>query len=265
MTWKPIHPSHAIERVRLVFEFAQPLPTRTVNFLGDEVDQIRSGAGFTDRVARQGAEFSFGPNGISGGSNVSGWELQKKAKGTNQILEVLLLDDSRMAFESIVYVRWADFKERFDRIAKGTLSSILGFVDLKSYGLEYVDRFVYLGDIAAAVPGQLIPKINDYIEGPALDGKEPWHVHRGWFEEFRDLRILVNQNVDTQDGSVLGKQQMRSVQILTKIERREVPGELDYSEIQAQIDVMHVRSKEVFGSLISEEMRREVGVFGGDL
>jgi len=262
LTWRPIHPSHAIERTRLIVSFTQGLPSKTIGWLGSELEDRRSQLGFNNRVDHQGTALQIGANGTiqnTPSNAISGWEFHKTVPGTNQVVEAFHVESSYLSFEVLNYQGWGDFIKRFEAVAQETLSAICRLVDMNSISLEYIDRFVFAGDPKTASPESLLPQISHSIGGAALAGEELWHVHRGWFEVVEGHKLLINQNLDCQEGNLAGQKPTKSIQILTKVDLREIPQQVDYIAVKPQIEMMHIKSKQVFGSVISEEMLTAIG------
>jgi hypothetical protein len=63
LSWNPINPEHAIERVRIVAPFAPEMPPKVVNSLGNAIDIKARNWGFSGRSPNETGEMAFDPHG----------------------------------------------------------------------------------------------------------------------------------------------------------------------------------------------------------
>jgi len=262
LVWKPLQPNHAIERVRIVVQFGNELPAKFLRKLAADAEELRLKLGFTSKNLREGRQIIFGPVGVNVEEQpfeLIGWDWQKLSPA-NFPIETLVLENRSLIFETAEYARWTNFIEKFEETALPSLSAITEVVDVSSFSLEYVDRFIYTGDPNSAAASEILEKIVDQIPTEAAQGKELWHLHRGWFEGINDQKMLVNQNLDMQDGQSVANEVIRSLQIFTKTELRFAQPAFDYNVFKPYLDVMHNRSKELFGTLLKEETKKKIGL-----
>ncbi len=264
MAWRPLQPLHAIERVRLIASFKSILPTKFVRKLAADGEGRRVELGFTSKNIREGKQISFGPMAVNLGGppdELFGWDWQR-VSAANSPVETLVLENQALVYEMSQYTRWQEFMERFGLVGLPTLSEALDVTDLASLSLEYIDRFVFDGDPTKARPDALLINVSSNLHADAACGKELWHFHKGWFEVADGLRLLINQNIDAQDGQGADGIPLRSLQVFTKTELR--PGEagFDFDAIRPHLDVMHKRSVELFAEILIPQMRPRVGLDG---
>ena len=258
MTWKPVQTDHAIERVRLIFRFAQPLPDKLITNLGHEVECDREALGFNSLIFRDANQITFGPHGPE---DSFGWHLQRGASQYGPT-EVLALHRQAVIYETSDYSRWNFFIERAEKVVSSTLNRCADVDDIHVMTLEYIDRFIFDGNPDEARPSELFDGIDGLLGEDALSGKQAWHIHRGWFETLGDDNILVNQNFDSQEAEFEDNKRTKSVQVITKLELRKILSEVDFSNIKLTLDVMHDRSNKVFGSLLTEQMVKRIRLNG---
>jgi hypothetical protein len=63
LSWKPLTPEHAIERVRFEIQFAEPLPKKVVEQIGIKHDAKAIESRFGERHEQRIAKFTMGPGG----------------------------------------------------------------------------------------------------------------------------------------------------------------------------------------------------------
>lgn len=262
LSWKPFQPDHAIERVRIVVQFGGQLPTKFLRKLAADGEELRIELGYASKNLREGQQITLGPAGMNLGAQPSqlfGWDWRKLSPA-NSTLDVLVVEDRTLVFETVEYTRWRNFIEKFELVTLNTLNSITNVVDLKSFSLEYIDRFLFEGTAIEASPVEILRNIRDQIHENALSGQELWHLHKGWFEQLNNQKLLINQNIDAQNAQVESNETIRSIQILTKTELMFDQPPFNYLEFKPHLENMHNRSKELFALLLTNDMQEKVGL-----
>ena len=120
------------------------------------------------------------------------------------------------------------------------------------------------GAAGSAAPTALIrDKLIATLSDSAQNGDELWHLHRGWYETAEGIRVLINQNIDANDGQNPKGEPTRVVGVYTKVERRNREEVVDTSLLSEDIAKMHTISKTVFASAITDEMQQRIGLHAG--
>lgn len=263
VSWIPIHPTHAIERIRILIRFASPLPAKMVTRLGDLIESRRQEAGLGPRTEINQKTFRFAVDTSSSpvvDETSFGWQF-KRETGSGAVVEAIVLDPQGLLYESAEYVRWGPFADRYTRLTNDIVSKLAGDVNVQAVALEYFDRFVFDGPVLDAHPGTLVKtELADVLPESARSGREFWHIHRGWFEGEEPHRFLVNQNIDAQPAKRPNGQDIRSVAIYTKVERQANGGDVDLSELGADLNVMHDVSIRVIRDALRDDVQRRVGL-----
>lgn len=262
MGWRALHPSHSIERVRIVISFSTQLPIKLLRRLAAENETRRVEFGFTSKNLREGHQIQVGAEGIRLGQSQAellGWEWRKLSPA-NTVIEALVLEQNALVYETIEYSRWREFADRFNEVTSDIMRDVVNVVDVTTVSLEYIDRFVFEGVDTAAKPDELIQNIKGILHPDAESGQELWHFHRGWYENFEPQKLLITQNIDAQNGTMPKGGTVRSIQILTKTELRQIPLEFDCAGLSPYLENMHNRSKEVFRSALCKRMHDVIGL-----
>ena len=262
MTWEPFTAAHAIERVRIVIHFAQPIQPKQLST-------------FAALVEKRRAELELGPQ-TSTAANVveidastgearitkqpSGWSFSKTTS-EGATVEALVLNPQFLLYEAASYEGWATFWPRYDAVTAEIRSRVQSEINVRAVALEYVDQFRFDGALDQAEPGLLVREgIIGSLPESVRSGREAWHVHRGWFEGDEPHRFLVNQNIEAQAIRSPDDKELRGVGFLTKVERQSSSSDLDISSLADDIDVMHTLSKRVVRDALVDEMCKRVGL-----
>ncbi len=262
MTWEPFTAHHAIERVRIVIHF-------------DQAIQLKQVASFASIVEAKRCEFGFGPQTTTNSNTVEidastgearlskkpfGWSFSK-TKSDGAALEAIILNPQFLLYDIATYDRWVTFWSRYEAISSDLRERIQADINVRAVSLEYLDRFRFYGPTEAAQPGLLVREsIIGSLPSNVSSGRELWHVHRGWFEGNEPHRFLVNQNLDAQSVQDADDSEVRSLAILTKVERQSASGDLDISTLSDDIHVMHTLSKRVVCDTLVDDMCIRVGL-----
>lgn len=241
-----------------------PLPAKFLRSVAADNDGRRLALGFTSKNLRQGQQITLGPTGVSVGgspSQLMGWDWQRLTAG-NAPIETLVVEAEAIAYETAEYSGWTSFFNRFKEVAGPVVEKILTVTDAAAMSLEYGDRFIFHGRPSDAAPDFLIDSIWALLPKEVASGSSAWHVHRGWFEDLEGHQILVNQNLDAQDGRLADGNEVRSVQIFTKTELRRSEVPLEYDMLIEKLTAMHSRSNTLFKSVLVNEMQVKVGMSG---
>lgn len=262
MAWRPIADKHAIERVRLTCVFSVELRPKLIARLADLFENQRTDLGFgpMQEVKGQGFVLQIGPDGPRPptAQTVLGWSFQKKAHD-GSVLEAVTLENSNLIYETVEYTRWSEFHRRGKTILTDIVNEILTFDDMAGLVIEFFDRFIFEGPVEKADPRIILEIHDDLIPVSALESGNLWHLHRGWFEIGSKGKLLINQNLDAQDG-VFNQNPARSVSVLTKIEARAGFWELTSDSLTNDLPEMHTRSKQVLLDVIKRDTADMIGM-----
>jgi len=183
MAWEPAHPDHAIERVTVTFQFAQPVSSKPWQALLNDATGRISALGFTavEEVefspAAQGpgvAQFVFGPGGVismQGGGGVSGRGFQRADAG--RLVEEVSLHRSRVAYMATRYPGWEHFKARILELVSPPLDRMLPLENVAILKLEYRDRWVYDGPSSEADITELLNTASRHLPGFPMELRTP--------------------------------------------------------------------------------------------
>lgn len=262
MAWRPLYAEHAIEKVRVVFAFNADFRPKFVHRLSEFVEQNRTELGLDAKVdlSGQGLVLQIGPNGpvAQQNSQATGWSYRRTLPD-GKIIESINLENGMLVFESSQYTNWTAFFERVLLATQEIVAEMSTYDDMAALALEYYDRFIYVGEPEEADPLEIFDLDTKLIPAAALEDGNMWHVHRGWFEASAGGKLLINQNLDAQDGE-FDKKPARSVAIMTKVEARNGMHELTPATVSDCLGSMHARSKEVLKDALLPETVEMIGM-----
>ena len=267
MTWKPRHEAHAIERVRILFPFKDPLTTKILRQASAEVVEQADGFGFDSVTPAESSFANFNipvlgnlgnlhsPQKVPGKMN--GTVLRRHLDGT--VVEEVGFRDGVFGYLTTTYGRWENLLGRLREIVLKTLYNVENAVDLDSLKLEYWDTFTFDGVLTDADAKQLLAQVDNSVPTSVVGGSSQWHSHIGWFEGIGEHQILINRNIDVVDREGTHGS-LRNLGVYTMVEMRGGDDGLRIIGIEDALEMLHRRSLRLFGETLSEEYREMIGL-----
>ena len=264
MAWRPLHPHHAIERVKVSLFFTEAAPTMVLSKAAEMFEGRKADLGFGVQTPMQGAMLSFQVSPgqmqpIAMPSQLSGWQFARLSSD-GRPLETVQLNGSELTYEVSEYGGWTAFVERLRKVF-GSIPEYLGTILSRGVTvLEYADRFIFEGDPSSADVRGLLSNIVDQLPDEAASGRTLWHVHRGWFTKVGTDNVLVNINLSTQDGQLAEGALLRSLETLTRVELRHPAGIGSVDVLYENFEALHGVANSTLGSSISADARKLIGM-----
>jgi len=263
MSWKPRHEAHAIERVRVMIPFKDPLTTKVLRSASADAVARAHEFGFDTLLP---AESTIGnilitPSGAVAPQKVSGQEngVVLKRQQDGSVIEEVGFRDGTFGYVSATYGRWENLLGRLREVVLPTLQNVEQVADLASVKLEYWDSFHFDGDPANADTTHILEQVDASIPPNVVTGGSQWHSHIGWFEDIGGFQVLINRNIDVADRKGEADQ-VRSMTIYTMVEIRAGNQSLEIVDIEGHLDTLHRRSLRLFGETLSEVYRGMIGL-----
>lgn len=201
MTWKPRHEAHAIERVRAMFHFREPLPKKILNDASAEIVEAAPKLGFDTVTPAESSivTISLQPNatGKQEPASQSGFVLRRHVDG--EVVEEVGIRDTRFGYMTTIYGRWENLSQRLEDVLLPALRKAEPAIELVSMKLEYWDRFLFDGAPEKADVTTLLEGFETALPADVLAGQSAWHSHIGWFEGEKASPVLINRNLDMLD------------------------------------------------------------------
>jgi uncharacterized protein (TIGR04255 family) len=289
MRWLPAHEDHAIERVNLSFEFAEPLPAKPFQALINSASLDFPKQGFNSVVDEH--EIVASPHMIQGGAGANlGFRIQfaghapaqmaspsqmvvggRNFQALNEtgVREEVLIHRDRFVHSSMIYGGWAAHRARVLALLGSYLDRALPLANVHIIKLEYWDRFVFRGAPAEAAYSELLRPNSRFLPGFPTDTRELWHSHVGFFLPDPPRR-LINVNVDVIDiiETSLEKQATgesalrRSVGLYTLAQDTLAQGASPSSAegTISTLEALHTILKETFSAVITDEAANRISL-----
>lgn len=277
--FRPLHDAHAIEQLVATIQFEHPLSD----------DSIRAGilamSEFHDVLPAaheiRGVGFHFGPAGVvplpSAQGNMPDGQVRFITDHRGVVLNELRLERQTLVFRTQAYSRWdavwADARRYFERVLQSLVEPRIA-----SFGLLYVDKFVWNGAAESCRPVSLFRPGSPYLTPQSLVSLDMWHCHSGQFRSVgSDVKRLEVVDIDCLD-EILNTQQVppqaeRVVRISTHLTDRfnqlgYAPRQIDGSNAMEVANeafpVLHTELKRVFSEILSDEYALRVGMKKND-
>lgn len=220
-SFKPVHAAHSIEQAALVVNFDRPLDYAQLVAVNEITSQFRDelpGGG----PIQGGLTFMIGgpavmqmPFSPQQPAPVTGVLLHRNAPD-GSIESELRVEQTSMSFRTNVYSRWSAVWE----LAQKYFSSVMGtYLDsganLVNVSLNFVDKFVWDGEMNACDPSLLMKSDSKYVAPHVFSCDDLWHIHTGAFSRpDNQTKRLTNVNIDCLE-EVVGFTSRRAVVITT--------------------------------------------------
>ncbi len=266
MTWRPLHSRNAIERVRLTVQFTEPVPAKISRQMAASIQKTQSETRMQGPTPVSTTSFnvmvdpSGAPQVAPQAALPPGWKFERFASN-NVPVEACVFDGATFIYESSDYHRWSAMVQRVRKVAQDALQRASDALTFGLISLEYIDRFIFEGRATdAAIPG-IFPGLENVLSSEAIEGRQLWHLHRGWYETSGEAILLVNQNMDAQDGQVLGREEpARSLQLTTRADLRSPHNSLEMAGWDSNLDLLHQTTDLHFKKVLSPHLHASVGI-----
>ncbi|MDA9537768.1 hypothetical protein ACM41_16690 [Bradyrhizobium sp. CCBAU 21362] len=178
--------------------------------------------------------------------------------------ETLSIGKGSIVYHTKAYTRWEAFASQLQSLLTEPLGIALEAVYLSNLRLEYRDVFRHSPE-GPALASTLLRAGSDLLAPHIFSREALFHSHTGFFEDGPDCdQRLIQVNVDANEiieNDVPG----RVISIMTAVQDNFHPDlELERSRGSSaaisNFNSMHVRSAEVFRSVISDEIATRVGM-----
>lgn len=271
----PVHDAHAIEQLTATVQFATPISNEALLLAANAMTDFKDALPATSEI--RGVEFQVGPFGMAPvaalpGATPDGY-VRRKVDERAAVLKELRLDRQTLAFQTQVYTRWDPAWEETQRYFSRLLP-LLGSVRVASFGLLYIDKFIWTGSPEQCTATSLFKPGSPYLtpRSPAI--QDLWHCYSGRFERVaEDVKRHEVVNVDVLDeprqGDVIPPPPQRVVRIATSLTDRF--NEVGYHPkmllaeqavplLAEHFPPLHDALKRLFSEIISDEYAVRVGM-----
>jgi len=273
--FEPVHDAHAIEQLIASIQFEQPHSDESMRAALDAMAQFEPDLPGVQDI--RGVGFQIGLSGVVPIPPSSNGTIRFLTDGRGAIIKELRVERQSLAFRTQAYTRWDSVWAEAQRYFS-VLLPVLGAVNVASFALQYIDKFIWVGDSSRCRPHTLIAPASPYISPQVLTSEDLWHCHSGQFRGVSgDVKRLEAIDVDcvdeVSDVRPVSQQTRRVVRIATAItdlfnqpgyERRELSSGAAVDAAAHSFPVLHSELKRVFSEIISHEYAVRVGMIPND-
>ena len=189
--FEPIHAAHAIEQVVFVLQFDHPLEGAIFAEVRKAAEQFKSE--LPGQIETQGFALLLG---AAGPVPNTGFLLRRVAPdGT--VENELRVDNTSVTFKTMLYTRWDAVWSQASKYFKALDPIYASQARLSGISINYVDKFVWSGNLVACTPSLLLRAGSKYLCPHVFEAKDFWHSHTGAFIRVdSNTKRLLNVNVD---------------------------------------------------------------------
>ncbi len=272
--FQPVHSAHSIEQVMFVLQFHRPLKPENFASVKSLTEQFRTelpGGGPIQSMAfaigGPTPQFSVPPPQLP----ITGHVLNRTAPDGSLESE-LRVELGSMSFRTTRYSRWATIWGSAHRYFGTFLNAYFsGGAQLASVSLNFVDKFVWHGEIDNCDASKLLRNSCDYVTPQIFNRRDLWHSHTGAFERFdQQTKRLININFDCLD-EISGIHPRRVISMTTVwTDMFGQPGfepvtliNSDALEfLSVHMASLHALNKEILSNSIVESMAQKIALNG---
>lgn len=263
MAFKPLHETHAIERVSFAFGLEREVTESELRLIADRYKELSHDFGRAELI--EGVEMSISP-GADGSPtaemrrpSVGGVRLKTFRRDGNVEWELgagKAIDSATLGISCYAYTRWVAIWGKA-RAIFGAVLVALNSPGIKWAGLDYLDVFTWEGEERDWHAEKLF-KMDSGLIATAMTDKGPiWHTHQGWFAK-GDLAVpgdrLEILNIDGvhRDGKfkvMIGTRMKHNFQDIQSSE-----GVNEGGAVNASMEQMHDEDKRLLDTLLKPEL-----------
>lgn len=275
MGFVPVHEAHAIEQLTAVVNFDHALDDSEML----EADKVlaRFDAALPGRAEIRGVGFQFGPLGVvpiasTPGNDAPNGIVRNISDPRGAILKELRLERQSILFRTTSYTRWdkvwGEAKEYF-----GALLPLFGEACVSAYSLAYSDKFIWRGEKVQCRAAGLLRADSPYVAPGIFKAVDLWHCHSGRFIQSESgakrLEVVDLDCIDEIELGMAGPESIRVVRISTNLTDQLVHPESTAKPLSAKGGIsaldsafvaFHTQLKDVFESIVTDEMAIKVGM-----
>ncbi len=266
--FEPLHKAHAIEQVQLSIKLAQPIGAAAIEKIRNSMNRFKGDDELPAHADLQTMVMSFGSAPIHGASQrlpPAGF-VKSRVAPNGAILVQMMIESQGINFQTTEYSRWHEVWQECSKYLAVVVEAFLEFENVLhplSISLNYVDKFIWMGNIQDCQPSQLLLVDSPYVCKQVYEKNDLWHSHTGEFHRIDDYsKRLVNLNIDCLDEVIDGHERrvIRMTTVLSNIfnqpsfKPKELPAHLILETLKNEFDLLHLKSKEFFMQTIAKSM-----------
>jgi len=261
-----MHEAHAIEQVVFVLQFDQDLDEAPFAKILEAAKLFKHD--LPGIVKTQSLTFVIGPAQQNQQEAINGTSF-RRVEPDGTVGHELQVERASLIFRTSLYSRWDTVWLQANKYFSALVPIYAKQAKLSGISLNYVDKFVWSGELAECSANLLLKDNSLYLCPHVYKAKDFWHSHTGVFMRVNDnTKRLLNVNVDYLDEMHRGEPR-RIVSVTTVLtdqlnqpgyELRAIEEDSIMSFISAHMQELHVFGKEVLGGIINDTMSRRIAL-----
>jgi len=272
MPFAPRHDNHAIAEVAFIVTLAQrPENEQMSRFAASYEAEWKEELPIKDEITGQVLRFGNLPPNVPQVEQASLEGVNFRTLQRDGSLDwQVTVDGQSIRAHCGSYSRWANvWPTAYSYLERATSSFVSPQNPITSFGLQYIDEFVWDGDLGDYDAALLFDAASQHVLSHMTRSGPMWHLHQGWFEHeglVTEGRRLEKIHIDAIQQK--GQTDRYPTRIDTTLRH-------DLSDLISDIalafggeesiswrvfDAMHVRNKELLKSVLTEEMAERIGL-----
>lgn len=259
--WKPLHEAHAIDRVRVMVAFPEPVTAKALRSASAPVTSSHQEYGFdsakpihvqTNQIVIQIGDESKRNPGLEG--------INLQRYSGEEVVEDVAFTVGFIGYTTTEYGRWGATFERVQNLFNPVLGALSNISDISSIKLEYWDQFYFDGPPEEADALDLTSDVDLGVPKRETGPGRYWHSNCGWFCVRHAEKYLINRNFSVVERNVSDEKRRMTTTIHTLVEQRMNESDIDDSRVYEILNNEHVIANITFGELLAEHMRDRIGL-----
>lgn len=270
---KPIHPEHSVVEVAFALQFSSRLDEAQLRSVSEMEGRLKD---FLPKKEEATAiDFEIRNNEISPSRHSQTLAEVKfshyASDGTADWL--MRVNRNLITVSCFAYERWHTVWPEAKRLLSMVGSALVSpTTPIGAISLQYIDRFLYLGDQRDYSAGELFNLSSPYLTPKSLEAGPYWHIHQGWFDATphtlteRESRLLNRLNINA--AAAEGEHQttidhFMSWQFRDAVSKRSAIFEDPEQLLEKSMAHLHDNNKATLRRLLSDDVLAQIGLAEG--
>lgn len=261
-TVRPVKPDHSINEVAFVLNFSQPLSEKVLQSLLELKDLIKDE--LPKMESQEGAGFKIASDGqIEAQPSRLLSVAFKHFDSKGEFDWALRADGNFIAVNCLNYGGgWEVVLPKVHGFLKAAAHKLISTeISVESLALQYIDQFIYEGQIEWYKTSTIFNNESEYLNKKAINAGAFWHIHQGWFDHLKELPIRIlnklnitaamadKEHLTTIDHSATLQFKKKITNYKTLFEES-IKGKV---AIDYYFDLLHQENKKILQNLLNEE------------
>ena len=265
---RPVKPDHSINEVVFVLHFSKPLSEEDLEALTQLEDQLKDELPKMEDKKGTGFSFSSDSQQIEALPSRLMAIAFKRMNDKNEFDWALRAEGNFIAVNCLNYGNgwkevWPKAKDYLNQAAQKLINTELS---VESLALQYIDRFIYEGQIDCYKASTIFDEESEYLNKKVTNVGPYWHIHQGWFDTIKELPVRI-LNILNITAAVADKEHHTTIDHSATIQfRKKITNYKTLFEdtmkgtttIDYFFDLLHEENKQVLRDLLNSDRINEI-------